>query len=316
MAVRSRPPACAALFLPRCLQPARPRAGRAPSRSRSTPPPTGRRCTSTDHSCGSSSRRADRLSATDDARIAIEELRREPAAAIFARAHAGARPTEQEALLRTVLLPSDQDRGGVRRIRLGRLSVRPRLCRVRALLFGERRSYAAVAPVVGISSPVQLDLGRGEDSSGGERRARLALARGARRSLRNSAAMPTARASSSSSRRCAPRVPSSRRTRPARSATSGVTALRLARRARRGRAGPVRAVGLAAARHPATSCPSRRRSRPSPPGWTRFARVWRPTSSRSSRRRTPTPSWGRRSTAGSCRSSRPSRSAPSSCASR
>ena len=33
--------------------------------------------------------RAERLAASDDARIAIDELRREPAAAIFARAHAG-----------------------------------------------------------------------------------------------------------------------------------------------------------------------------------------------------------------------------------
>ena len=50
--------------------------------------------------------RADRLARHEDARIAIEELRREPAAAIFARAHAGLKPTEDEALLRTVLLLS------------------------------------------------------------------------------------------------------------------------------------------------------------------------------------------------------------------
>ena len=47
--------------------------------------------------------RAERLPSGPTPRIAIEELRREPAAAIFARAHAGVRPTEEEALLRTVL---------------------------------------------------------------------------------------------------------------------------------------------------------------------------------------------------------------------
>ena len=44
------------------------------------------------------------LRAREDARLAIEELRREPAAAIFARAHAGTQASEDEALFRTVLL--------------------------------------------------------------------------------------------------------------------------------------------------------------------------------------------------------------------
>ena len=44
------------------------------------------------------------LRAREDARLAVEELRREPAAAIFARAHAGTRASEDEALFRTVLL--------------------------------------------------------------------------------------------------------------------------------------------------------------------------------------------------------------------
>ena len=48
--------------------------------------------------------RASRLRGRDDALIALEELQREPAAAIFARAHAGPRPSEDEALFRTVLL--------------------------------------------------------------------------------------------------------------------------------------------------------------------------------------------------------------------
>ena len=44
------------------------------------------------------------LRAREDARLAVEELAREPAAAIFARAHAGPRASEDEALFRTVLL--------------------------------------------------------------------------------------------------------------------------------------------------------------------------------------------------------------------
>jgi hypothetical protein len=106
--------------------------------------------------------RAERLAAHDDARIAIDELRREPAAAIFARGHAGVKPTEEEALLRTVLLPLliktaeacggfDWDDGAFDHA----------YAEFERSLFGERRAYAAVTPVVGISAPVQLDLGRG-----------------------------------------------------------------------------------------------------------------------------------------------------------
>ncbi len=48
--------------------------------------------------------RADRLRGREDAILALDELRREPAAAIYARAHAGPKPSEDEALFRTVLL--------------------------------------------------------------------------------------------------------------------------------------------------------------------------------------------------------------------
>jgi hypothetical protein len=106
--------------------------------------------------------RAEHLARSDDARIAIDELRREPAAAIFARAHAGVKPTEEEALLRTVLLPLlvktaeacggfDWDDGAFEHA----------YADFETSLFGERRAYAAVTPVIGISAPVQLDLGRG-----------------------------------------------------------------------------------------------------------------------------------------------------------
>src|SRR5207245_2413879 len=49
--------------------------------------------------------RAERIASREDARLAVSELSRESAAAIFARAHAGARPSESEALARTVLMP-------------------------------------------------------------------------------------------------------------------------------------------------------------------------------------------------------------------
>src|SRR3954468_18716308 len=49
--------------------------------------------------------RAHRLKKRDDARIALEDLRREPAAAIFAHAPSGARADEDDALFNSVLLP-------------------------------------------------------------------------------------------------------------------------------------------------------------------------------------------------------------------
>ena len=50
--------------------------------------------------------RAERLGALADARIAVEELRREPAAAVYAaRTHGAPRRRPDEALLRTILLP-------------------------------------------------------------------------------------------------------------------------------------------------------------------------------------------------------------------
>jgi hypothetical protein len=88
----------------------------------------------------------------EDARLALEELRREPAAAIFAQAHAGLRASEDDALFRTVLL--------------GLLVSTAEACggfdwddeafersyeQLECSLFGERRRYIAIAPLVGIS---------------------------------------------------------------------------------------------------------------------------------------------------------------------
>ena len=106
--------------------------------------------------------RADKLARREDACLAVDDLRREPAAAIFARAHAGPRPTEHDALFRSVLLPLllktaeacggfDWDDGAFDRA-YGELE---------ESLFRGRRTYAAVAPLVGLSAGAQVELGAG-----------------------------------------------------------------------------------------------------------------------------------------------------------
>jgi len=102
------------------------------------------------------------LRGRDDATLAIEELRREPAAAIFARAHAGPRATEEQALFRTVLL--------------GLLIVTAEACggfdwddeaferayaALESSLFGEHRRYTVVAPLVGLSVAKPIELAPG-----------------------------------------------------------------------------------------------------------------------------------------------------------
>jgi hypothetical protein len=105
--------------------------------------------------------RAERLFRLDDTRAAIEELDREPAAEIFARAHAGARPDEEQALFRTILLPLlasvteacggfDWDDAVFNRA----------YADLEGSLLGERHCYGAAAPLVGLSTPVRIELGR------------------------------------------------------------------------------------------------------------------------------------------------------------
>jgi hypothetical protein len=102
------------------------------------------------------------LRARDDARIAVEELRREPAATIFAHAHAGPRAGEEEALFRTVLLSLlvstaeacggfDWDDEAFERA----------YAHLESSLFGERRRYVALAPLVGLSLSKTAELGPG-----------------------------------------------------------------------------------------------------------------------------------------------------------
>ena len=104
--------------------------------------------------------RAARLRGREDAVIALEELAREPAAGIYARAHAGRDASENDALFRTVLvdllLRVAESCGG---FDWDDESFDRAYAELERSLFGERRSYTAVAPLVGISTGVQRELG-------------------------------------------------------------------------------------------------------------------------------------------------------------
>ena len=106
--------------------------------------------------------RAARLRGREDATIALEELRREPAAAIFARAHAGPRVSEDEALFKTVLfgllVSTAEACGG---FDWDDAAFERAYAELEHSLFGERRTYAAVAPLVGLSVATQVELGPG-----------------------------------------------------------------------------------------------------------------------------------------------------------
>jgi len=117
------------------------------------------------------------LRSREDVRIALEELRREPAAAIFARAHAGSRATSrgpQE--VRSTSWGGAEDDALFRTVLLGLLVSTAESCGgfdwddeaferayevLEATLFGERRRYTAIVPLVGLSvaKPVELASG-------------------------------------------------------------------------------------------------------------------------------------------------------------
>jgi hypothetical protein len=95
-----------------------------------------------------------------DTRNAIDDLRREPAAAIFARGHGTPGQSEDDALFRTILLPT--------------LAAVAERCGgfdwhddafdlayadIERSLFGNARSYVAIAPLVGLSAGNPVDLG-------------------------------------------------------------------------------------------------------------------------------------------------------------
>jgi hypothetical protein len=107
--------------------------------------------------------RGHRLMRRDDARIALEDLRREPAAAIFAAAHASARSDEDEALFHSVLLPllvsTAEACGG---FDWDDAAYEHAYAELETSLFGWDHAYAAVAPLVGITTGgAEIDLGGG-----------------------------------------------------------------------------------------------------------------------------------------------------------
>jgi hypothetical protein len=104
--------------------------------------------------------RAERLAGRDDVRLALEELRREPAAAIYARAHAGPRPDSDRALYTSVLVPllvrTAEGCGG---FDWDDAAYDRAYAELEASLFAEGHAYGAVTPLVGISAGAAVDLG-------------------------------------------------------------------------------------------------------------------------------------------------------------
>jgi hypothetical protein len=107
--------------------------------------------------------RAHTLRRRPDAQLAVDELQRQPAATIFARAHSGPRAREDEALFGSVLLPLlvetaeicggfDWDDGAFARA----------YAELERALFREGHQYGAVAPVIGITTGgTTIELGDG-----------------------------------------------------------------------------------------------------------------------------------------------------------
>jgi hypothetical protein len=106
--------------------------------------------------------RASRLAEGEDAAIALEELAREPAAAIFARAHVGAEAGGAEALYRSVVVPllvaTAETCGG---FDWDDAAFDRAYAELEASLFRFGHAYAAVAPLVGLSVGAALELGDG-----------------------------------------------------------------------------------------------------------------------------------------------------------
>jgi hypothetical protein len=104
--------------------------------------------------------RSERLGALADARLALDDLRREPAAAIYAAAHSG--KGGDEPLLRTIVLPLLADVaeacGG---FDWSDAAFDHAYAELERSLFGSRRAYAAVAPLIGLSLGAQVELADG-----------------------------------------------------------------------------------------------------------------------------------------------------------
>ena len=97
-----------------------------------------------------------------DARNAIDDLRREPAAALFAHAHAGLGSTDDDALFRSILLPllsAVAERSGG--FDWQDDAFESAYSAIETSLFGSSRSYVAIAPLVGLSAGSSVNLGAG-----------------------------------------------------------------------------------------------------------------------------------------------------------
>lgn len=104
--------------------------------------------------------RADRLGRRDDAQEALNALKDEPAAGIFAQAHAGERVGEDEALRRTILLPLlMQTAEGSGAFDWDDTVFERAYAELERSLFGERRAYVALAPVIGLTAGGEIELG-------------------------------------------------------------------------------------------------------------------------------------------------------------
>jgi hypothetical protein len=107
--------------------------------------------------------RAHTLRKRPDAQLAAEELVRQPAATIFARAHAGPRAREDEALFASVLLPLLMDTAEI----CGGFdwdddAFARAYGELERAVFGERHQYGAVAPLIGLTTGgTTIELGRG-----------------------------------------------------------------------------------------------------------------------------------------------------------
>jgi hypothetical protein len=97
-----------------------------------------------------------------DTRNAIDDLTREPAAAIFARTHAGIGDTGDDALFRSILLPmltwTAERCGG---FDWHDEAFDAAYADLERTLYGSARTYVALAPLVGISAGSDAELGGG-----------------------------------------------------------------------------------------------------------------------------------------------------------